>query len=358
MNRILAVAWKELMHLRRDRLSLALIVLLPTVQFLLFGFAIDTDVRHVPLAVLDRDASPDSRALVRRLEATKRYDRIGHVQTYDEAHRALRTGRCGAVLAIPAGFAADAAAGRPRTVQLLVDGSDPMTVSASTGAASGLAAAAGASALRVEIDLRYNPEQVSAVYIVPGLVGVILTFTLVLMTALAIAREREQGTIEGLVVSPVRPVELIVGKLAPYIIIGYVQMTLVLGLGAVLFGIHAVPAMPTLYLIALLFIGANLSVGLLFSTVARTQGQAMQMAFFFLLPNILISGFMFPIAAMPKPIQLLTEVLPLTHFLRVLRGTILKGAGLGDVAWDVAWLGALFIALAAFATLRVRRRLA
>ena len=358
MNRLIAVAWKELMHLRRDRLTLAMVVLLPTVQFLLFGFAIDTDVRHVPLAVLDRDPSPASRDLVRRLEATTRYDAVGGVRSYDEAHRALREGRVGAVVVIPPGFADAERAGEPRRVQLLVDGSDPMTVASTTGAASGLAAAIGSSLLSVEVDLRYNPQQISAVYIVPGLVGVILTFTLVLMTALAIARERERGTIEGLVVSPIRPWELIAGKLLPYIAIGYIQMSLVLLLGQVLFGIRPGPVLPGLYAVALLFIGANLAVGLVFSTLARTQGQAMQMAVFFLLPNILLSGFMFPIAAMPAPIQILTEALPLTHFLRVVRGMVLKGSGFADLAPEIAALAGLLAVLLVIATLRTRKRLA
>lgn len=358
MNRLLAVAWKELMHLRRDRLSLAMIVLLPTVQFLLFGFAIDTDVRHVPLAVLDRDPSPASRDLVRRLEATTRYDAIGAVGSYEEAQRALREGAVGAVLVIPPGYAAAETAGEARQVQLLIDGSDPMTVGSTTGAASGLAAAIGSSPLSVEVDLRFNPQQISAVYIVPGLVGVILTFTLVLMTALAIARERERGTIEGLIVSPIRPWELIAGKLLPYVAIGYIQMTLVLLLGQALFGIGPGASVPGLYAVALLFIGANLAVGLVFSTVARTQGQAMQMAVFFLLPNILLSGFMFPIAAMPDGIRQLTEILPLTHFLRVVRGMVLKGAGFLDLWRDIAALAGLLLGLLVLATLRVRKRLA
>lgn len=358
MNRLLAVAWKELMHLRRDRLTLAMIVLLPIVQFLLFGYAIDTDVRHVPLAVLDRDPCAASRDLVRQLEQTSGYASLGAVRSYEEGQRAMRQGRVGAVLVIPVGYGAAVAAGRPRQVQLLVDGSDPMTVAATTGSASGLAAALGDQLLRVDIDLRYNPQQLTAAYIVPGLVGVILTYTLVLMTALAIARERERGTIEGLVVSPIRPWELIAGKLAPYVVIGYIQMTLVLLLAQVLFGIHPGPRLPALFLVALPFIGANLAVGLLFSTLARTQGQAIQLAVFFLLPNVLLSGFMFPIAAMPDVIRPLTELLPLTHFLRLVRGIVLKGSSLSELGGEIAVLVVLLVVLLVAATLRVRKRLA
>ncbi len=345
------------LRLGRDRGSGALI-LLPTVQFLPFGFAIDTDVKHVPLAVLDRDPSPASRDLVRRLEATTRYDEIGAVRTYDEAERALREGRAGAVLVIPPGFAKAEAAHVPRRVQLLVDGSDTMTVASTTVAASGLAAAIGSSELAVEIDLRYNSQQISALYFGPGLVGVILTFTVVLMTALAIAGERVRGTIEGLIVSPVRPAEFIAGKLLPYVVIGYVQMTLILLLGQVLFGIHPGRALPGLYAVALLFIGANLAVGLVFSTIARTQGQAMQMAVFFLLPNILLSGFMFPDRSHAPRHPPDHRDLAADHFLRVVRGMVLKGAGFTELWPDITALAGLLGLLLVLATLRVRNRLA
>lgn len=360
MKRLLAIAWKELMHLRRDRISIAMIAVLPTVQFLLFGFAIDTDVRHVPLAVLDRDPSPASRDLVRRLEATTYYHAIGAVGGYDEAGRALREGRVGAVLVVPPDFAAAQAAGTPVTVQLLVDASDPLTVGSTTGAASGLAQAMSRQAppgVSVEVDLRYNPEQISGVYIVPGLVGVILTFTLVLMTALAIARERERGTIEALLVSPVRSWELMAGKLLPYIAIGYLQMSLVLTLGGALFGIWPGPRLLELYLVAALFIAANLSIGLVFSTFAQTQGQAMQLAVFFLLPNVLLSGFMFPVAAMPAVARWISECLPLTHFLRVVRGMVLKGASTGELGGEILALALALALTMTAAVLRFRKRL-
>jgi ABC-2 type transport system permease protein len=266
------------------------------------------------------------------------------------------------VLVVPAGFAAARAAGRPASVQLIVDASDPLTVGSTTGAAGGLAEAitrqAAAAGVAVETDLRYNPEQISAVYIVPGLVGVILTFTLVLMTALAIARERERGTIEALIASPVRPHELIAGKLLPYIVIGYIQMTLVLALGALLFGIDPGGRLAELYLVAALFIAANLSVGLVFSTIAQSQGQAMQLAVFFLLPNVLLSGFMFPVAAMPAVARWISEALPLTHFLRVVRGMILKGASTGELLPEIAALAVLLAVLLVVATLRFRKRVA
>ncbi len=350
------------MHLRRDRLTLAMVALLPTVQFLLFGYAIDTDVRHVPLAVLDRDVSAESRDLVRQLEVTTFYNPIGAVTSYDEAQRALREGMAGAVLVIPPDYSAARACGRTTTVQLLVDGSDPITVSSTTGSASGLVSALSSATLpdsvQIQVDLRYNPEQVSAVYIVPGLVGVILTFTLVLMTALAIARERERGTMEALIVSPVKPWEMIAGKLLPYVLIGYLQMTLVLSLGAALFGINPGNRLGELYLVAVLFIAANLSVGLVVSTLAQTQGQAMQLAVFFLLPNVLLSGFMFPIASMPAIARWIAEALPLTHFLRLIRGMILRGSSPTDLLPEVLALAGLLLVLLIIATLRFRKRVA
>jgi ABC-2 type transport system permease protein len=244
-------------------------------------------------------------------------------------------------------------------VQLLVDGSDPQTVAGATGTAGSLAGARQppTGGLHVEPAILYNPDQRTAVYIVPGLMGVILTMTMVMLTAMAIARERERGTLEQLIVSPIRSGELIVAKILPYVAIGYVQITLVLVVGWLVFDVPVVGSMGLLYLLSMLFIAANLALGLFFSTLAQTQQQAMQMSFFFLLPNILLSGFMFPWEGMPVPAQWLSQVLPLTHYLRIVRGITLKGSTLANLGSEILWLSGILLALVLMASLRFRKKL-
>jgi ABC-2 type transport system permease protein len=372
-GRALVIAWKELIQLRRDRLTLAMVAALPIMQLLLFGYAINTDVRHIPIVVFDQDGSADSRDLARSLVATGFYDLAGAVTDYDEIEHALRSSRARAALVIPSRFASDLRMGRPTKVQLIVDGSDPQTVASATDAASGLVAARDAELtvarlrgvsrapgplLSLEPETWYNPELRTAVFVVPGLVGVILTMTMIMFTAMAIARERERGTLEQLIVSPIGRVELMVGKILPYVAIGYLQMTMVLLIGATVFRTPIAGSAALLYVLALLFIAANLALGLVFSTVARTQQQAMQMSFFFLLPNILLSGFMFPYDAMPRVAQVLAQALPLTHFLRIVRGIALRGAGFGDLGGELLWLGGILVALIAIAALRFQKKVA
>ena len=360
MSRLLSIAWKELRQLRRDRLTLAMMAALPVLQLLLFGYAINTDVRHMPTLVWDQDGTAESRAFAERLKATGTYDLAGAVHSYAEIESAFRRGTARVGLVIPPDHASNLAAGRPAPVQLLVDGSDPQTVaSASTTAASLAAALNGGAAggIRLEPAILYNPDQRTAVYIVPGLVGVILTMTMVMLTAMAIARERERGTLEQLIVSPIRPAELIVGKILPYIVIGYVQITLILFVGAAVFAVPLVGSLGLFYLLSALFIAANLALGLFFSTLAKTQQQAMQMSFFFLLPNILLSGFMFPWEGMPVPAQWLSQALPLTHYLRIARGITLKGATYPDLSGELIWLAGIFGALVLLASLRFSKKL-
>ncbi len=373
-SRMWVIAWKELLQLRRDRLTLAMMVIIPVMQLLLFGYAINTDVRHTPTVVFDQDHSAQSRDLARSMEATTFYDVIGHVKSYGEIQRALRGGEAKVALVIPPRYASDLATGRTAHVQLVVDGSDPQTVASATNTAASLVAArstqllvtklarSGAGFAEVPVELEpntwYNPDLRTAVFIVPGLVGVILTMTMVMLTAMAIARERERGTLEQLIVSPVKNVELIVGKILPYVIIGYVQMSLILGIGHIVFDVPLVGSGVLLYLLAFVFIAANLALGLFFSTLAKTQQQAMQMSFFFLLPNILLSGFMFPFEAMPEPAQWLSQLLPLTHFLRIVRGITLKGSGFPDVVHELIWLAAILGFLILVASLRFTKKIA
>ncbi len=373
LGRLLSVALKELIQLRRDRLTLAMMAVLPVVQLLLFGYAINTDVRHTPTVVLDDDRSARSRSFVRAMEATGFYDRVGDVRDHDELARALRSGRARVGVVLPASFSADVARGRTAHVQLVVDGSDPQTVASASNTAAGLAAAWGPRlaverlasqgmrapppAVSLEPLTLYNPDLRTATFIVPGLVGVILTMTMVMLTAMAITRERERGTLEQLIVSPVRPIELVAGKILPYILIGYVQMSLILAVGHLVFRVPVVGSIGLLYALAALFIAANLALGLTFSTVAQTQQQAMQMSFFFMLPNILLSGFMFPWEAMPRPVQILSQGLPLTHFLRVVRGITLKGATWPEVRVEVVWLAGILAWFTLVASLRFRKKL-
>ncbi|NOY91972.1 MAG: ABC transporter permease [Deltaproteobacteria bacterium] len=367
MNRFLAIALKELRQLRRDRLTLAMMAMLPVVQLLLFGYAINSDVRHVPTVVWDQDHSAASREIVQTLEATGFYDIEGRVFGYPEIERGMRSGRARVALVVPPGYEASLAAQRPSTLQLVVDGTDPQIVASALNTVSSLVALRSAAIadarlgsappIRLEPTIWYNPDQRTAVFIVPGLIGVILTMTMVMLTAMAIVRERERGTLEALIVSPVRSIELMLGKILPYVAIGYVQVTLILGVGRVVFDVPFVGSVGLLYLLTFLFIAANLALGLVFSTLARTQQQAMQMSFFFLLPNILLSGFAFPFEGMPEAAQWLAQALPLTHFLRIVRGVALKGSTLSDLMPELYWLGGILCVFVGLASLRFRKKL-
>jgi ABC-2 type transport system permease protein len=374
IGRIGSVAVKELLQLRRDRLTLSMMLLLPVVQLLLFGYAIDTDVRHVRAVVFDQDGSARSRDFARRLEATGFVDLAGAVPSYQELLRALRAGDAKVGLVLPARFSSDLVRGRTAALQLVVDGSDPQTVASVTSAATGLAQSRAidllaeraarlgqpsvAPPLAVEAVNWFNPDLKTSTFIVPGLVGVILTMTMVMLTSMAIARERERGTLEQLIVSPLKPAELIAGKILPYVAMGYVQMSLILTIGALGFHVPIAGSLPLLYLMAFVFIAANLALGLVFSTLAQTQQQAMQMSFFFMLPNILLSGFMFPWDSMPEPLRLLSQALPNTHFLRIVRGIVLKGATMGDLLGELTWMAGIFAALVLLASLRFQKKLA
>jgi ABC-2 type transport system permease protein len=371
--RPLVIAWKELIQLRRDRMTLAMMVMLPLLQLLLFGYAINTDVRHMRTVVYDQDHSAESRDFARSLEATGFYDIVGHVSSYDEIERAMRRSDARVALVVPPDYSACLVRGTTARLQLVVDGSDPQTVASATNTAASLALArsselvlgraqrSGAGVafepLSFEPSIWYNPDLRTAVYVVPGLVGVILTMTMVMITSMAVARERERGTLEQLIVSPIKPVEIVIGKIVPFIVMGYVQMSLILLAGRLIFRVPILGSLPLLYALSFVFIAANLAIGLFFSTLAKTQQQAMQMSFFFLLPNILLSGFMFPFEGMPRPAQYLAQALPLTHFLRVVRSIILKGGGFEDVRIELVWLAGILGVLIVVASLRFQKKL-
>jgi ABC-2 type transport system permease protein len=361
--RIAAVARKELRHLRRDRLTGGMVAGVPLMMTLLFGYAINQDVRHLRAGVADLSGTQTSRWLVADAQATQVIDVVVAAHSVRELEQLLTAGEISVGIAIPADFESRRArAGRP-SAQLLVDGGDPVVLAAVRGLVSlpiwkrVASRHIAASPPAFELRAYYNPERRSPVHIVPALCGVILTLTLVLFTAVAIVRERERGNLELLITTPVQTPELMVGKIAPYVAIGYAQMTLILVLGRVLFDVPIAGSVWTLYVGAGAFVAAALTLGLLISTVAQTQFQAFQMAFVSFLPQILLSGFMFPFDGMPAPARWLSEVLPLTHFLRIVRGIALRGATLADVSGEIRALLIFFSISFALALLRFRKRL-
>ena len=354
---------KEFIQMRRDRLTLGVMIGIPIVQLLMFGYAIQTDVRHIPTVVLDESRTPQSRDLIAAFENTGSFRIIGHADGRLAFDAAIARGRAQAGIIVPPAYARDLGRGLTATVQIVVDASDPLSSQSALAAAAGvgqvrnlaaLAAAAGRTSVPLDVRVRprYNPGLRSPSYIVPGLVGVILTITLVLITAMAIVRERERGTLEQLIVTPITKTELMLGKIAPYIGVGIVQMTAVLTLGRFVFDVPLSGSLGLLYAVSLIFVIASLSFGLFISTLVKNQQQAMQVSFFFVMPNILLSGFMFPRPAMPAVFQWFSLLLPLTHYLQVLRGILLKGVGLEAIWPQVLILVAFAIGLI---TLAVRR---
>jgi len=380
----MAVARKEIRQLARDPLTLSFVAFVPLVQLALFGYAINQDVRQVPAAVLDRSQSAVSRHIVERLEATQALHVTRSVVTEDEGRRLLARGEVQTVIVIPPDFARRWYRGRGAEVSLMVDATDPLVARAVRTAADGLAAqvqkrsegVGGSTAgsldprLVVRPDLirpdpltfsvltYYNPELRTPVFVVPGLLGVILTTTMILMTALSLVRERERGTFEFLIGTPVERTELMVGKLLPYVAIGIVQIALVLISGVALFRVPVEGSLLDLGVASILFIAANLTIGLVISSLVRTQLQATQVAFFFFLPSVLLSGFMFPFESMPQPAQWLGELLPLTHFNRLCRAILLRGTPVTDLGASLLALLVLFLIGLVAATRLFRRRLA
>jgi ABC-2 type transport system permease protein len=360
-ERILAVALKELRQLSRDRLSFGMIVGIPLMQMLLFGYAINFDVRGIAAAVVDEADTSYSRALVAELGATGVVRFLDPSPGVAELRRRLNAGEISVGIYIPADFERRRLQNDRAVAQLLVDGSEPMIDSVARGLAQvPLPQRRGAIAPRTspfEIRTAYNPERRTAVQIVPALIGVILNMTMVIFTAAAIVRERERGNLELLITTPIRPGELMAGKLVPYVFIGLLQTTLVLAIGAWIFDVPVNGSLLHLYAAAGLFIAATLTLGLLISTVTRTQFQAFQLAFFTMLPSILLSGFMFPFDGMPALAQWLAQLLPLTHFIELIRGIVLRGAPITDLGAQAAKLAVFLTVALVIATLRFRKRL-
>ena len=369
--RFWAVLGKEFIQMRRDRLTFAMMVGVPILQLVLFGFAINTDPKGLPTAVVAGENSPFSRSLVAAMENSGYFRFTGGAVSAAEADAMLARGDVLFVLHIPADFSRRLLRGERPSLLIEADASDPAATSNALAALNRVAAQAlardldgplqalngAAPPFELRIHRRYNEEGITQYNIVPGLIGVVLTLTMVLMTSLAMTRERERGTMENLLSMPVRPVEVMFGKIVPYIFVGHVQVLLILLIARYGFDVPMVGSVTLLSGVLVIFIAANLAIGFTFSSVAENQLQAMQMAIFFFLPSILLSGFMFPFRGMPLWAQWIGEVLPLTHFLRIVRGIMLKGSEWPQV-WPEVWPLLLFVgAVTAIALARYRRTL-
>src|SRR5262245_25534452 len=357
--RFWAMVVKEFVQMRRDRLTFGMMVGVPLLQLVLFGYAINSDPRHMSAAVLVADNGPHGRTLLYAIQNSTYFDLVREVKTEAEARDAIARGEVQFVVTIPENFSRDLLRGDRPVILIEADATDPAATSTALGSLRSLLDTALRNDLKgplshlnatdppveMRIHAKYNPEVVTQYNIVPGLMGVVLTMTMVMITALAITRERERGTMENLLSMPARPFEVLLGKIIPYILVGYVQVGLILIAAHFLFRVPMVGDLGLLLAVALLFIVANLAMGITFSTLARNQLQAMQMSFFFFLPSLLLSGFMFPFRGMPVWAQTIGEIFPLTHFLRVVRGILLKGNGVEDVAPEI-WPIAVFATVA------------
>lgn len=369
--RLWGVVLKEFIQMRRDRLTFGMMIGIPLIQLMLFGFAINSDPKHLATAVLMADRSPCGRTLLAAMQTSGYFAFVKEVGSEREGEALLARGDVQFLVTIPSDFGRDLLRGSRPSLLLEADATDPAATGNAISALRVIAAAAlqrdlqgvadylilPEAPLELRVHSRYNPEGITQYNIVPGLMGVVITMTMAMITGLAITRERERGTMENLLSMPVRPLEVLLGKIIPYIVVGYVQVGLILIAARVVFNVPMVGSLLLLLSVAMLFIIANLAVGITFSTIARNQLQAVQMTFFFFLPSILLSGFMFPFRGMPGWAQVVGEVLPLTHFLRVVRGILLKGSGFAEISPQLWPIGLFALAAVAVATVRYRRTL-
>ncbi|GBL36537.1 inner membrane transport permease YbhS [Anaerolineaceae bacterium] len=374
LTRLLALMRKEGLQIMRDRRTLALVFIMPIMQLLLLGYAATSDVRNIPLAVLDQDKSPASRKLLDSFRTADYFRQAFDVTSEDELRTLIDSGHARTGLIIPPDYSSRLAAGRPAQVAFIIDGSDPAIAGTALAAATligqarataltverlaarGMAVAA-APAIEVRARVWYNPDLISAYYMIPALVGLILQFLTVILTATAIVRERERGTIEQLIVTPLTGAELIVGKLAPYVLIAFIDTLLILAGGVLLFGVPINGSLPLLLLLSALFLVTNLALGLLISTVAGTQQEAIIFALFYNLPSIFLSGFIYPVAAMPRALQLISYAIPLRYFLIVVRGIVLKAVGVAQLWPEIIALSIFAVVVITAAATRFQKRL-
>src|SRR6478672_3985783 len=359
LHRFIAVLMKEFVQMRRDRLTFAMMIGVPVMQLVLFGYAINMDPKGLPAAMVSADQSPFTRSLVRALENSGYFRFVAQPATVEEADELIARGKVQFVLQVPEDFSRRLQRGDRPVVLVSADATDPAATSNAIAALQQVGVTgldhdltgplaplkARPAPFEVRVHRRYNPEGKTQYNIVPGLMGVVLTMTMVMMTSIAMTRERERGTMENLLATPVRPLEVMLGKIVPYILVGYVQVVVILTAAKYLFDVPMVGSILLLTTVLIVYIAALLAIGFTFSTLAKSQMQAMQMTMFFFLPSMLLSGFMFPFRGMPDWAQTLGEVFPLTHFLRIVRGILLKGNGLDDVALQL-WQIALFTAIA------------
>jgi ABC-2 type transport system permease protein len=366
-RRSYAMLVKEFIQLRRDRVSFAMIVMIPVMQLLLFGYAINTNPRHLPTAVLLQEDSDLARSILKALENTAYFRFTREVHDVAEFDNLLQSGKVLFGVEIPRGFERAVRRGDRPALLVAADATDPVAAGSALGALAAVMQTALAHDLRtgdppsmpfeIRTHARYNPAAESRLNIVPGLVGTILTMTMLIFTALSVTREIERGTMESLLSMPIRPVEIMFGKIIPYVLVGFIQATLILGIGVLLFGVPILGSVVMLALLTTLFITTNLSIGYTFSTIVQNQLQAMQLSMMFFLPSILLSGFMFPFAGMPVWAQYLGEGLPLTHYVRIVRAIMLKGATIQNLQYDTIALIALMLLAMTIAVTRFRRTL-
>lgn len=369
--RVKAILIKEFVQMRRDRMTFAMMVGIPIMQLIMFGFAINSDPRHLPTALIDRDHSNFSRAIISAAENSTFMDIAYRPKTDQDAEQLIREGKVNFIFIIPENFARDLVRGDTPQVLLVADATDP---SATSGAAnsmkeivrSGLRRDLSGSlsfvadappSVEVVLHKRYNPAGITQYNIIPGLLGIIIAMTMTMITAVAITREKERGTMENLLAMPVKPLEMMIGKVAPYVIIGYVQTCVVLIAAEFAFDIPIVGSLVVLFAGVTVYIIVNLMIGFLFSSIAQTQMQALQMTFFLLMPQILLSGFMFPFLGMPRWAQYIGEALPATHFIRIMRGVMLKGADGSDLFTSFWPLGLIMLVVGVVSMLRYQKTL-
>ncbi len=374
LTRLSALMRKEMLQIVRDPRTLALVFIMPILQLVLLGYAATSDVRNIPLVVLDQDKSPASRTLLESFRAADYFRQAFDVNSESELRNLIDAGSARAGIIIPPDYSSRLAAGRPAQVAFIIDGSDP-AIAGTTLAAATLIGQARATALSVErlaarglavaaapaIEVRtrvwYNPDLIAAYYMIPAVVGLILQFLTVILTATAIVRERERGTIEQLIVTPLRASELIVGKLAPYVLIAFIDTIEILAGGVLLFGVPINGSLPLLLVLSGLFLISNLGVGLLISTITSTQQEAIIVAIFYNLPSIFLSGFIYPVAAMPRVLQFVSHAIPLRYYLIVVRGIVLKGVGMPALWPEVIALSIFAVVVITSAATRFKKRL-